>query len=117
MACAAAWRIAASWTRTVSQVQRIEALISHLAGLPVFGIYSGPLGLLAMSRSSTSSLAACVWIPLFSLRCEEARHEGLAAYTTALLAPDTTRKLWQVSSLARHAGVKQIGRASCRERV
>jgi nucleotidyltransferase/DNA polymerase involved in DNA repair len=59
-----------------------------------------------MSRSSTSSLAACVWIPLFSLRCEEARHEGLATYPTALLAPDTTRKLWQVSSLARHAGVK-----------
>lgn len=59
-----------------------------------------------MSPSSTSSLAACVWIPLFPLRCEEARHEGLAAYPTALLAPDTTRKLWQVSSLARHAGVK-----------
>jgi len=59
-----------------------------------------------MSRSSTSSLAACVWIPLFPLRCEEARHEGLAAHTTALLAPDTTRKLWLVSSLARHAGVK-----------
>jgi DNA polymerase-4/protein ImuB len=30
----------------------------------------------------------------------------LAAYPTALLAPDTTRTLWQVSSLARHAGVK-----------
>ena len=59
-----------------------------------------------MSRSSTSSLAACVWIPLFPLRCEEARHGGLAAYPTALLAPDTIRKLWQVSSLARHAGVK-----------
>jgi nucleotidyltransferase/DNA polymerase involved in DNA repair len=59
-----------------------------------------------MSRSSTSSLAACVWIPLFPLRCEEARHDGLASHTTALLAPDTTRKLWQVSSLARHAGVK-----------
>lgn len=59
-----------------------------------------------MSRSSTSSLAACVWIPLFPLRCEEARHDGLAAYPTALLAPDTTRKLWHVSSLARHSGVK-----------
>ena len=59
-----------------------------------------------MSRSSTSSLAACVWIPLFPLRCEEARHDGLSAYPTALLAPDTTRKLWQVSSLAHHAGVK-----------
>src|SRR5258705_13344384 len=59
-----------------------------------------------MSRRPTSSLAACVWIPLFSLRCEEARHEGLSAVPSALLAPDTTRKLWQVSSLARHAGVK-----------
>ena len=59
-----------------------------------------------MSRSSTSSLAACVWIPLFPLRCEEARQGRLANYPTALLAPDTTRKLWQVSSLARHAGVK-----------
>jgi len=59
-----------------------------------------------MTRRPTSSLAACVWIPLFPLRCEEARHEGLATYPTALLAPDTTRKLWQVSSLARHAGVK-----------
>ena len=59
-----------------------------------------------MSRSSTSSLAACVWIPLFPLRCEEARQGGLANYPTALLAPDTTRKLWQVSSPARHAGVK-----------
>ena len=59
-----------------------------------------------MSRRPTSSLAACVWIPLFPLRCEEARHEGLVGYPTAMLAPDTTRKLWQVSPLARHAGVK-----------
>ena len=59
-----------------------------------------------MSRRPTSSLAACVWIPLFPLRSEEARHDGLVAVPTALLAPDTTRKLWQVSSLARHTGVK-----------
>src|SRR6266849_3510847 len=59
-----------------------------------------------MSRHPTSILAACVWIPLFPLRCEEARHEGLAGYPIALLAPDTTRKLWQVSPHARHAGVK-----------
>jgi len=72
----------------------------------VSGYIRVPLGLLSMSRRPTSSLAACVWIPLFPLRCEEARHEGLATYPTALLAPDTTRKLWQVSSLARHAGVK-----------
>src|SRR5256714_108390 len=59
-----------------------------------------------MSNRLSSSLAACVWIPLFPLRCEEARHEGLAAYPTALLAPDTTRKLWQVSAAGRHTGVK-----------
>ncbi|MFN2572086.1 MAG: hypothetical protein ABR537_10845 [Gemmatimonadales bacterium] len=59
-----------------------------------------------MTRRLTSSLAASVWIPLFPLRCEEARQEGLHAYPSALLAPDTTRKLWQVSSLARHVGVK-----------
>src|SRR5258707_10193796 len=59
-----------------------------------------------MPRSDAGSLAACVWIPLFPLRCEEARQGGLASYPTALLAPDSTRKLWQVSSLARHAGVK-----------
>ncbi len=59
-----------------------------------------------MSQRPTSVLAACVWIPLFPLRCEEARHEGLAGYPIALLAPDTTRKLWQVSPHARHTGVK-----------
>ena len=59
-----------------------------------------------MSRHPTSALAACVWIPLFPLRCEEARHEGLAGSPSALLAPDTTHKLWQVSPLARHTGVK-----------
>src|ERR1041384_4704344 len=59
-----------------------------------------------MSQRLSSSLAACVWIPLSPLRCEEARQDSLAAHPTALLAPDTTKKLWQVSPLARHAGVK-----------
>ncbi len=59
-----------------------------------------------MPRRPTSSLAACVWIPLFPLRCEEARREGLATHPTALLAPDLSRKLWQVSPLARHTGVR-----------
>src|SRR5207249_9056909 len=59
-----------------------------------------------MSQRPTSVLTACVWIPLFPLRCEEARHEGLAGSPSALLAPDTTRKLWQVSPHARHTGVK-----------
>jgi DNA polymerase-4/protein ImuB len=59
-----------------------------------------------MARQPTSSLAACVWIPLFPLQCEEARRAGLAACPTALLSPDVSRKVWQVSRLARHAGVK-----------
>jgi nucleotidyltransferase/DNA polymerase involved in DNA repair len=59
-----------------------------------------------MSQRPTSSLAACVWIPLFPLRCEEARCEARVTSPTALLVPDTTRKLWQVSPLARHAGVR-----------
>jgi DNA polymerase-4/protein ImuB len=59
-----------------------------------------------MPQRPTSSLAACVWIPLFSLRCEEARREGLVTHPSALLAPDLSRKLWQVSPLARHTGVR-----------
>jgi DNA polymerase-4/protein ImuB len=59
-----------------------------------------------MPRHPTSSLAACVWIPLFPLRCEEARREGLATHPSALLTPDLSRKLWQVSPLARHTGVR-----------
>jgi len=59
-----------------------------------------------MPQRPTSSLAACVWIPLFPLRCEEVRREGLATHHTALLVPDLSRKLWQVSPLARHAGVR-----------
>ena len=59
-----------------------------------------------MPRHPTSSLAACVWIPLFPLRCEEARRPELGACPSALLAPDTSRRLWHVSRLARHAGVR-----------
>jgi len=53
-----------------------------------------------------SSTAACCWIPLFALRCEEARRPELASQPCALLAPDATRRMWQVSPLARRAGVK-----------
>jgi nucleotidyltransferase/DNA polymerase involved in DNA repair len=61
-----------------------------------------------MTRESapTSSYAACCWIPLFALRCEEARHPELAAQPCALLASDDHRRVWQVSPLARKAGVK-----------
>src|SRR5438477_330411 len=53
-----------------------------------------------------SSTAACCWIPLFALRCEEGRRPELASQPAALLAPDIARRLWQVSPLGRHAGVK-----------
>src|SRR5213594_677776 len=53
-----------------------------------------------------SDSAACCWIPLFALRCETARRPELASLPLALLAPDDTRRLWQVAPLARRAGVK-----------
>src|SRR5437870_7822151 len=54
----------------------------------------------------TSDGAACCWIPLFPLRCETARQPELAALPVALVGPDDTRRVWQVSPLARHTGVK-----------
>src|ERR1051325_2914331 len=54
----------------------------------------------------TSDCAACCWIPLFPLRCETARQPELASLPVALVGPDDTRRVWQVSPLARHAGVK-----------
>src|SRR2546426_8632484 len=54
----------------------------------------------------TSSSAVCCWIPLFALRCEAARRPELGSRPSALVAPDDTRRVWQVSPLARHAGVK-----------
>ena len=61
-----------------------------------------------MTRSPhlTSDAAACCWIPLFPLRCETARQPELASLPVALVGPDDTRRVWQLSSLARHAGVK-----------
>jgi DNA polymerase-4/protein ImuB len=59
------------------------------------------------SPASLKSLnAACCWLPLFALRCEAARRPELAGGPCALLAPDTTRRLWQVSPIARRAGVR-----------
>jgi nucleotidyltransferase/DNA polymerase involved in DNA repair len=60
----------------------------------------------SLSHPPTSSTAICVWIPLFALRCEEARHPELASRPVALLAPDASRRVWQVSPLARQAGVR-----------
>jgi nucleotidyltransferase/DNA polymerase involved in DNA repair len=60
----------------------------------------------SLSHPPTSSTAVCVWIPLFALRCEEARRPELASRPCALLAPDASRRVWQVSPLARQAGVR-----------
>jgi nucleotidyltransferase/DNA polymerase involved in DNA repair len=79
-----------------------------LASLSSFGIYSGPHTNSSMVRKPhlASDFAACCWIPLFALRCEAERHPEFASRPSALLAPDGTRRLWQVSPLARHAGAK-----------
>lgn len=53
-----------------------------------------------------SEHAVCLWIPAFALRCEEARRPDLANRPTAVLAPEDSRRLWQVSALARRQGVK-----------
>jgi DNA polymerase-4/protein ImuB len=59
-----------------------------------------------MTSTLQSELAACLWIPLFPLRCEEQRQPDMTAKPTALLSPTDTRRLWQVSSTARRAGVR-----------
>ncbi len=57
-------------------------------------------------KHPTSLTAACVWVPLFPLKCEIERQPGLSGQPVALLSPDDTRRVWQVSPLARRAGVK-----------
>ena len=55
----------------------------------------------------SSSLAVCIWIPLFALRSEEQRRRPeLSLCPTALLSPEDTRRIWQVSQVARRAGVR-----------
>src|SRR2546422_163753 len=61
---------------------------------------------MARTPRLTSDCTACCWIPLFALRCEEARRPELAARPCALLDPEDARRLWQVSPLARREGVK-----------
>ena len=67
-----------------------------------------PFSAWAMTRPThlTSDGAACCWIPLFPLRCETARQPELASLPVALVGPDDTRRVWQLSPLARRAGVK-----------
>jgi len=56
--------------------------------------------------SLVSTTAACCWIPLFALRCEEARQPDLNGKPLALLAPELTRRMWLVSPIARREGVR-----------
>jgi len=74
----------------------------------IFGIYSGPTYYPTMKKTPhlTSESAACCWMPLFALRSETARRPELVAHPVALVASDDTRRVWQVSPLARRAGVK-----------
>ncbi len=57
-------------------------------------------------KHPTSLAAACVWVPLFPLKCETERQPALATLPVALLSPDDSRRVWQVSPQARRAGVK-----------
>src|SRR5438309_5670491 len=54
----------------------------------------------------TSDAAACCWSPRFPRRCETARQPELASLPVALVGPDDTRRVWQLSPLARRAGVR-----------
>src|SRR5437899_10037647 len=61
----------------------------------------------SLSHPPTSSVAVCVWIPRFGVRGEEGRRPELASQPSMLLAPDASRRVvWQVSPLARQAGVR-----------
>jgi DNA polymerase-4/protein ImuB len=60
----------------------------------------------SVPRTLASDFAACAWIPLFPLRCEEDRRPDIAGKPVALLSPEDSRRLWQVSPQGRHAGVK-----------
>src|SRR5437879_12128902 len=61
----------------------------------------------SLSHQPASSGPVGVWIPLFALRGEGAGRPELASLPGALLAADASRRVvWQVSPLARHAGVR-----------
>src|SRR5437667_4110028 len=83
-----------------------SSLAADLSSGSIRGAFGTRMGRY-LSPPPTSSVAVCVWIPLFALRCEEARRPALASQPSALLAPDASRRVvWQVSPLARHAGVR-----------
>ena len=61
---------------------------------------------MARENRFSSEHAVCVWIPLFALRAEERRRPELCGHHAAVLSAGDTRRLWQVSPAAKHAGVK-----------
>lgn len=59
-----------------------------------------------MNSALVSDDAICAWIPLFPLRCEIERRPDLSGRPVAILSPDTSRQLWQVSPAARRVGAR-----------
>lgn len=59
-----------------------------------------------MSRSLSSRSAACLWVPTWPLHCEALRRPELGETPHALLAPEDSRRLWQLSRDARRQGAK-----------
>lgn len=59
-----------------------------------------------MTRVLQSDLACCIWVSLFAFRCEAARRPELAGRPVALLAPEDTKRIWQISPVAKRYGVK-----------
>lgn len=53
-----------------------------------------------------SLTAVCLWVPAFPLRCEEQRRPALRQRPAALLSSTDTRRLRQISAIARHMGVR-----------
>src|SRR5207249_3534544 len=97
-----------AWTLEVEIYQWLTFEVIGLAACSIFGIYSGPTYDPTMPQTPhlTSESAACCWIPLFALRSELTRRTELASLPVALVASDDTRRVWQISPLARRAGVK-----------
>lgn len=59
-----------------------------------------------MIRVLQSDFACCVWVSFFPLRCETVRRPEFASRPVALLSPEDTKRVWQVSPIARRHGVK-----------
>lgn len=93
--------------------------IRDIFGVPMtasFGIHSedsehdlrahGHVGAHGCVPPRPSANAACLWIPLYALHCEERRRPELADRPTALLTPEDSRRIWLAAPQARREGVR-----------